>query len=114
MIDAFDAAMLESCGFCGVLCDSSLEIRESSGAGATKNFKPHSTCTHVYFFNLASVEKTSKHSPCSNRPVVCRVCQQVIWSYNMGHHYKTKHGRTDTTEFDVSLDEKKAVLNLKD
>ena len=64
-----------SCGFCDVLCDFWLEIRESSGAGLTKKFKPHST---VYLFNIASVEKTSKHSPCSNRPVFCRICQQVI------------------------------------
>ena len=69
------------------LGDSSLEIRESSGAGPTKNLKPHSTWTHVYLINLASVEKKSKHLPCSNRPVVCRVYQQVIRSYNMGNQY---------------------------
>jgi hypothetical protein len=101
------------CGFCGLTCDSSLEIRESSGAGFQTNFKPHSNCTYINHFNLGSVERTSKHSPCSNRPVLCRVCQQIVWSYNLTYHYKIKHGRI-TEEFNVSTKERIAVLNTKD
>ena len=58
-------------------------------------------------------DKNSKHSPCSNRPLLCRVCQQIVWSYNLTYHYKIKHDRI-REEFNVSIKERIAVLNTKD
>ena len=93
-------------------------MQNSSDLRKIKEYQyQHESIKILSFSHLMNylTKKPSKHSPWSNRPVVCRqLCQQVIWSYNKVYHYKTKHGRTDTTEFDVSLDEKKAVLNLKD
>jgi hypothetical protein len=37
-----------ACGFCGLTCDSFLEIRESSGAGNKMNFKPHSNIALMF------------------------------------------------------------------
>ena len=88
----------DACGFCGLSCDSSLEIKESSGAGAAQNYRPDSNFSYDYKFTFGAVLKTSKHSPFCNRPVICRVCPQVVWSYNLPFHYKIKHDR-ETREF---------------
>ena len=77
------------CGFCGVACGSILELKKSSGSGKNTNFKPYSNCTRFYGFSLAPAEKEG--SACSNRPVICKLCRNCFWSYNMRSHYDDYH-----------------------
>ena len=49
-------------------------------------------CKYFYTFSLDSCAKSNKYSPCTNRPVKCELCNDlVIWSYNMAYHYEVKH-----------------------
>jgi len=77
------------CGYCGLLCNSVLDIKKSSGYGKNTNFKPHSNCVRFYAFSLAPVERIGTF--CSNRPVVCKICRNIFWSYNMRSHYENFH-----------------------
>ena len=38
-----------------------------------------------------SAEKSTKSSPCTNRPITCEHCKTVQWSYNLPKHCKEKH-----------------------
>lgn len=74
------------CGFCG-----SLECI-SSGSSNSGTSAPKSNCKYFYSFSLACVVKSTKTSPCTNRPVYCPHCpNQVYWSYNLQQHYKDMH-----------------------
>jgi len=42
--------------------------------------RPQSDCKYFVKFSMKAVEKTSKYSPCSNRPVRCEICQHIYWS----------------------------------
>lgn len=108
------------CGFCGLSCGSILEIRKSSGYGVNQNFKPFSNCKYFYAFSLAPAEKAKKRvektgrETCSNRPVVCKLCRLVFWSYNMDSHYDEKHNASPyDTDFKLSHSEKNALLKSK-
>ena len=91
-----------TCGFCG-LVGCSIELVQSSKKSI---FKAKSNCIYYYEFNLKSVSKKtlSKRSPCSNRPTICKNCDdQCYWSYNLQAHYQTVHPFIDvnTAEQDV-------------
>ena len=78
--------------------------------GKNSNFKPHSNCSCFYAFSLAPVEKAGTF--CSNRSVVCKICRNIFWSYNMRYHYEDFHqGAKFDTEFIISDLEKRNILN---
>ena len=97
------------CGFCGLSCNCILELRKSSAYGLNANFKPFSNCSLFYSFSLAPVEKVG--SFCSNRPIVCKICRNVFWSYNMQDHYEDHHnGVTFPQEYVIPP---KEIKNIK-
>ena len=78
-----------TCGFCGLMgCSISFE-KNVPGKNAPKC--PSSDCAFANKFSLKAAEKCSNNSPCTNRPVECRVCKLVVWSYNIQSHYERYH-----------------------
>lgn len=78
-----------TCGFCGTMgCSLSLE---TNIPGKNAPNCPLSNCTFFTKFSLKSAEKSTKTSPCTNRPVKCEVCKLVYWSYNIQIHYERNH-----------------------
>jgi hypothetical protein len=105
---------LDSCGFCGTgSCRTNLSI--SSGYGVNKTYRAVSKCTYFTKFNLKSISKTSKNSPCTNRPVKCDVseCTEIIWSYAMKLHFEKMHPLVEfPTDFVISEQEFKLTTAL--
>ena len=82
--------------------------------GVKANNGPESKdCPYFYKFSLGSAGKSSKYSPCTNRPVACTLCNgSAIWSYNMKYHYETVHkNSTLPSEFIIPDSEIKNVKN---
>jgi len=97
------------CGYCGLACNSVLKLERSSGYGINTNFKPFSNCTHFYEFSLAPVEKVGDF--CSNRPIICKICREVFWSYNMRFQFEDHHkGTTLPLEYIIP---DKEIRNIK-
>ena len=98
-------------GFCGQM-GCHIAIIVSSGTGVKANNGPESKdCPYFYKFSLGSAGKSSKYSPCTNRPVACTLCNEsAIWSYNMKYHYETVHkNSTLPSEFIIPDSEIKNV-----
>ena len=60
--------------------------------GKTAILVPDGNCEYLSKFSIKSVERSTKSGPCTNRPVSCRICKTVLWSYNLPIHYRVKHG----------------------
>ena len=74
--------------------------------------KPKSNCSYFFTFNLKPTSNGSIRSPCTNRPIVCEICNECIWSYNINYHYQSKHNLNDVpNELKITEDEKKRVLS---
>jgi hypothetical protein len=78
------------CGFCGKNgCNSILYI--SSG---TDTWSVKSNCKYFYDFSLKAAAKSSKNTPCTNRPVKCEICPaplNIVWTYDLRPHYTNLH-----------------------
>ena len=75
-----------NCCQCGVKC-CSVSIEVSSGRGKKANLVHKSLdCKNYNHFSLAAAGKRSKSNPSTNRPVSCKICKLVLWSYNMRIH----------------------------
>jgi len=81
---------LNTCGFCGTN-ECSIEIKKSSGKGKNANKAPFSNCRYYVKFSLGAAATSTKHTPCTNRPIECPSCKLVVWSYNLKTHYESKH-----------------------
>ena len=78
-----------TCGFCGIMgCSISLETN-CAGKNAPKC--PVSNCKFAEKFSLKAAEKSTKNSPCTNRPVICGICKLIVWSYNIKIHFERIH-----------------------
>ena len=88
------------CGFCGVECNKRIELCKTSGAGvyATEGIAESSICDNGKWFTLKPAKKISKRTPCTNRPVNCKVCLGVFWSYNILIHYSNQHSHLTCDE----------------
>jgi hypothetical protein len=98
------------CGCCGKTgCKVILE------KGSTKNivkFKS-SDCKYFININLKSAAKSTKYSPCTNRPIKCTICDGVYWSYNMHLHFSEDHPNINfPNQLQISDEEIKAVKKL--
>ena len=71
------------CGFCGTADTCDISICRGSGRGKTASEIPQSTCSYFEKFSLKSAAKSTKTSPCTNRPIECPTCKRIFWSYNM-------------------------------
>ena len=99
------------CGFCGTQ-GCSLELVKSSGLGTSATLSSKSNCTHFSKFSLKAAEKSTKSSPCTNRPISCTVCHVVVWSYSLSGHYKQVHQEVVPPVM-VPDEEKNLVLSKK-
>jgi hypothetical protein len=88
------------CGFCGIECNKRIELCKTSGAGlyATEGIAESSICDNGKWFTLKPAKKISKRTPCTNRPVNCKVCLGVFWSYNILIHYSNQHSHLTCDE----------------
>jgi hypothetical protein len=103
------------CGFCGKI-GCSIGLDTTSGRGSYKTLGPSSDCKYFYQFSLGAAMKSSKYSPCTNRPVECSICLSkkknfICWSYNLVVHYKDQHPSTEPPSIDN--DEITRVKNFK-
>ena len=99
------------CGFCGTQ-GYSIGFKKSSGRVVTATLSAQANCTYISKFSLKAAEKTTKSSPCTNRPVSCPVCNTVVWSYMMGPHYSHVHPEK-TLCTSVTSEERDMVLKKK-
>ena len=107
--------LLNACGFCGEIMNGGkcyIEIVKRSGRGQTASEVPNSACEYFEKFSIASAEKGSKRSPCTNRPVECQVCKRVFWSYNMFHHIESSHTDYPPSDWKIKDEEKIAVCKV--
>ena len=51
-----------------------------------------------YPFSLGSALKSSKRTPCTNRPIRCKICKCVFWSYSILIHYAFQHSHLTCEE----------------
>ena len=71
------------CGFCGSADSCDISICRGSGRGKTASEIPQSTCSYFEKSSLKSAAKSTKTSPCTNRPIECATCKRIFWSYNI-------------------------------
>ena len=80
------------CGYCGIICSSSLSLRLTSGSKVNGTYKTASNCKYFYSFSMKCATKQSTNNPCSNRAYICTLCTgTVVWTYNLKSHYDKKH-----------------------
>jgi len=97
-----------SCGFCGkVGCSINLVV--TSGRGSYSVYGPESNCVYAYKFSLKSVEVLKKNMICSNRPIQCKICNNIYWFYNFETHYKESHPNL-ACPYKVTSDERSKIL----
>lgn len=105
-----------ACGFCGKNdppCESWVE--RSSGKGKTKSFGVGSKCAHFLKFNYKSAAKSTKNSPCTNRPVYCKEehCYCLLWAYDFEAHYEKIHPDVAVPEDMKITEEERVLMRLK-
>ena len=75
------------------------------------NLKHWALSLIVPFFFTLSLKPASKgsiRSPCTNRPIICEICNECIWSYNINYHYQNKNNLNDVPiELKITEEEKK-------
>jgi hypothetical protein len=77
------------CGYCGLI-GCSLDLVVTSGKGKNKTFGPKSDCK---YFRALSYRCAETSSTCTNRPVKCKICNNIYWSNNLETPYKDSHSR---------------------
>ena len=97
-------------GFCG-MSGCSIDIIHGSGRGKTACKIISSNCEYKDKFSLKAAEKSSKSSPCTNRPLNCRLCKVVKWSYSMLGHMRKEHSDYPADECAIPQEEEN---NVKD
>ncbi|GJE96106.1 hypothetical protein PsYK624_122990 [Phanerochaete sordida] len=86
-----------ACGWClrvGLSC--AVYIRKNSRGGYTVDTRPNrSRCLGgVRTFSIKAAAKFSDTSPCTNHPIVCRLCpagSPAVWKYNFESHLRSAH-----------------------
>ena len=68
-----------------------LKILVNNGKQVTEGIPDSCLCSYGYAFSLKSATKSSKRTPCTNRPTRCKICKCVFWSYNILIHYALQH-----------------------
>ena len=51
----------------------------------------HSNCKFFVKFSLQHANNSTERSPCTNRPVICKQCNECVWSYNIKIHFDESH-----------------------
>ena len=75
-----------------------LGITSGNGKYATEGILDSTLCTYGYSFSLKAAVKSTIRTPCTNRPVRCKVCKCVFWSYNIMTHYALNHSHLTCEE----------------
>ena len=98
------------CGFCGSADSCDISICRGSGRGKTASEIPQSTCSYFEKFSLKSAAKSTKTSPCTNRPIECATCKRIFWSYNMHKYSESNHSDFDRQKWMVTDEEKCLII----
>ena len=72
-----------------------MSIITTSGVGKNANKGVASNCKYFLRFSLRPAESSTKNKPCTNRPIECKICKTVLWSYNIEPHYHVNHPLED-------------------
>ena len=100
------------CGFCGrkETCNSTLQA--SSRKSKVKHLQTLTNCPYFVKFNRP--KKSTAYAPSTNCVMLCLVCPQYHWKYNMAQHFSTNHGDHELPE-DYALEkaEEERVKKLK-
>ena len=80
------------------------------GKSATQ--APKSNCTYASKFSLKPGEKSTSSTPCTNRPIVCTICNTVVWSYMMTSHYSQVNDGVKCP-LSMTVEERELVLGKK-
>ena len=100
------------CPICGVHATVGQKMEDPSQVsgcpvflipGSVKGvFKPGHQCKLLdgagIDYSIKSAETSTLTTPCTNRPVKCQHCTQVVPSYYMAAHYEDKHSTTTMPE----------------
>lgn len=78
------------CGYCGVLCGKQIRLVKSIGSGKTFTESAALSCAFYVKFSLASVTKSSKNYPTTNRPIKCDKFPIILWSYNLALRFSRR------------------------
>ena len=100
------------CGYCG-LNGCSITLNKGKGRGKHSTKVPYSNCKYYVKFSLKASEKSTQSGPCTNRPIVCPVCDVVHWSYNLEAHMVTKHPEAEAVNCKIEQGEVKLVTSKK-
>ena len=97
------------CGFCGG-DGCMISLKKTSHKGNKKYYLPYSR--YRYFYAYKGIQtKSTKTNSCTNRIIVCPLCNMYSWSYNLQAHYIINH-QTDTVPAPYSDDEKKFIKKM--
>ena len=92
----------DTCGFSDVVFVGACKTWVHMAPMAERAHSVSSGCTFVpkgvernasLTLRLKTASKGSKHSPCTNVPLMCQFFEddRRIWNYSMAHHVKTEH-----------------------
>jgi len=101
-----------TCGYCGrdgCLVSLNKALRY---LGRVRLEPKSNDCPYDVKFNLYCASRSSRFSPCTNRPIECSLCKLVVWSYCMKAHYESDHSNHQPDEY-ISNKEEIAVKMLK-
>ena len=74
------------CGFWGKV-GCKIDVVTTSGYGTAKVKGPYSNCVNFYSFKLLPASKSSKRSPCTNRPFTKKIrIHKKIYTRSIFHH----------------------------
>ncbi|KAG6818758.1 hypothetical protein H0H93_002077, partial [Arthromyces matolae] len=99
------------CGLC-LSTDASCSIRLKKGTGGAPVVDMEkSRCSNLRSFSVAAAAKHTQKSPCTNHPLECPLCIDVVivWKYNLKTHITQAHptAKVDLYKdhYDVTADE---------
>ena len=96
--------LINVCGFCGTQ-ECSIALSKSSGRGKS--------ATHALSkLSLKPAEKYTISCPGKKRPVVCIICDTVVWSHMMISNYSQVHDGI-TCPLSLTVDESELVWGKK-
>ena len=97
------------CGFCGG-DGCIISLKQTSHKENKKFYSPYSECRCFYPYKGIPIKATKKNS-CTNKIIVCPLCNIYTWSYNLEAHYNIGH-INDAAPAPYSDDEKNFIKKM--
>ena len=100
-----------TCGYCGQNGVCTIGLKETSRNNSGKIFSPVSNCCYQEKFSLKTAATSSRRIPSTNRPVKCKNCEVVVWSYNIGLHNTETHDEDLISIADIVSSKERSACN---